>query len=52
MVSRPAAQLLDATEYHIRYPDRVSDYTAALRNPANGAMHFVDGRDPVPALLP
>jgi SET domain-containing protein len=38
-------ELLDQTQYQARYPDRVSDYTAAIRAP-DGAMHFVDGRDP------
>ena len=40
-------ELLSELEYSVRYPTRVSDYTAALRNPADGSMHFVDGRDKV-----
>lgn len=37
--------LLDEEQYHHKYPSRVSDYCAALRNPATGVMHFVDGVD-------
>jgi hypothetical protein len=38
-------ELLSELEYNARYPTRVSDYTAALREPDPGIMHFVDGRD-------
>ena len=39
-------ELLNELEYKVRYPSRVSDYTAALRAP-DGTMHFRDGRDEV-----
>ena len=32
--------------YRARYPNSVSDYTAATRAP-DGTMHFIDGRDEV-----
>jgi len=38
-------ELLTHSEYLARYPDSVSDYTAALRHPQSGTMHFIDGRD-------
>jgi hypothetical protein len=38
-------KLLSKLEYDVRYPNRVSDYCAALRDPATGTMHFVDGKD-------
>ena len=37
-------EVLDFVEYYARYPDGVSDYTAAMRRPSDGAMFFVDGR--------
>ena len=40
-------ELLSQAEYNARYPSRVSDYTAALRAPGDGTMHFIDGRDEV-----
>jgi len=36
--------LLTQTEYDVRYPDKVSDYTCGLRLPT-GQMQFIDGRD-------
>jgi len=39
-------ELLSQTEYDVRYPNSVSDYTAGLRLPS-GQMHFIDGRDEV-----
>ena len=38
-------ELLEPIEYSARYPDQVSDYTAATRTP-DGRMFFIDGRDP------
>lgn len=39
-----SGELLSKIEYDARYPSRVSDYCAALRNP-EGRMFFVDARD-------
>jgi len=35
---------LSKTEYDVRYPSGVSDYTAGMRTPS-GRMDFIDGRD-------
>lgn len=40
-------ELLSQAQYDRRYPNRISDYCAAMRNPATGEMHFVDGIDEV-----
>ena len=37
-------ELLEPVEYKARYPNHVSDYTAAIRTP-DGRMFFIDGRD-------
>ena len=41
-----SGELLSKTAYDVRYPNQISDYCAALREP-DGTMHFVDGRDEV-----
>ena len=38
-------ELLSKTEYDARYPNKVSDYTAGIRDPTTGIMSFIDGRD-------
>ena len=35
-------ELLDKSEYDARYPDKVSDYTAAYRQTSDGQMKFID----------